>query len=69
MSDSITVPCVMSCVIATSALFVIARSSYVMGSNSDARGGQSYQTAFWGGSVGLMSLSLAFGIVKMLDEQ
>ena len=68
MSDVLTVPCVLSCVVATSAIFIVSRASYVMGSSYEARGSPSYQSAFWGGSLGLASLSLAFGIVKMLDE-
>lgn len=66
MNDSITVPCALSSAVATSAVFIVARSSYVMGSTE--RGGTSYQTAFWGGAMGLLSISLAFGIVKLLDE-
>ena len=69
MDSSLTVPCIMSCVVATSAILIIARTSFVMGSAADARGTETYQSAFWGASMGLSSLSLAFGIVKLLDEK
>ena len=68
-SSIMNVPSIMSCVVATSAILIIARTSYVMGSSYEERGSTSYQSAFWGGSLGLASLSLAFGIVKMLDEK
>jgi hypothetical protein len=69
MSESFTVPSILSCIVATSALLIVSRTSYVMGSSYDARGSQSYQSAFWGASLGLASMSLAFGIVKLLDEK
>jgi hypothetical protein len=67
--SSFTVPSILSCVVATSAILTIARTSYLMGSSSEARGSDAYQSAFWGGSLGLCSLSMAFAIVKLLDEK
>lgn len=65
--DLFTLPCMMSCCLAISAVVLVTRTSYIMGANAKDRGNQSYQTAFWTLCCALLSISMAYAIVKILE--
>jgi hypothetical protein len=67
LGDVFTLPCVASCVMATIAAGLAARTSYVMGSTSTDRGSAEYRRAYWALCCAMLCASCAFATIKMLE--
>lgn len=65
--DMLTLPSIASCAIATSAMVLVLRTSYIMGTNSAARGTTNYTNAYWTLCSALLFISSAFAIVKVFE--
>lgn len=62
-----TLPSMMSCALATAAIYMITRMSYTMGKNYQDRGSKTYTGAYWTLCIALLLVSCAFAVVKMLE--
>jgi hypothetical protein len=60
-------PCMLCCAMASMAMFLVLRTSYTMGINSDAKGSQNYQQAFWMFVCALVLLSMTLAIIKFVE--
>lgn len=67
LGDAFTLPCVASCVMATVAAGLAARTSYMMGATSTDRGGAEYRRAYWTLCCAVLCASCAFVTIKMLE--
>jgi len=67
LGNFLTIPCLLSCCLALSAVVLVSRTSYDLGANSKDRGNRPYQVAFWTLCLALLSVSSAFAVVKVLE--
>jgi hypothetical protein len=52
---------------ATSALALVLRTTYTMGTNSEAKGSQNYQQAFWMLVSALVLVSATLAVIKFVE--
>jgi len=72
MSDSeaaspLSWPSMLSSVMAGSAVFLVLRTSYTMGTTWDERGDRPYQNAFWTLCVALLLVSSTLAVIKFVE--
>jgi hypothetical protein len=60
-------PCMLCCAMASSALFLILNTSFSMGVNSEAKGSQNYQDAFWMFVSALVLISTTLMVIKFVE--
>jgi len=60
-------PFIACCAMATSALALVLKTSYDMGVNSEAKGSQTYQQAFWMLVSALVLLSATLAVIKFVE--
>lgn len=65
--DLFSIPCAMSCGLATSAIVMMTYMSYTMGTTSKDRGSRKYTSAYWILCLAMVLLSCAFAVVKVLE--
>ena len=65
--DLFTLPSMVSCALATAAIIMITRMSYVMGTNYKDRGSKNYTSAYWTMCLAMILVSCAYSVVKVLE--
>ncbi len=60
-------PFIACCAMATSALALVLRTTYTMGTNSEAKGSQNYQQAFWMLVSALVLVSATLAVIKFVE--